>query len=197
MEEFLIFCFLVAGKSAEQQALKLNELLRDCGYEPIPELRRQALQGTLQARLRELKLGKYKLLEAMLAEAWNVLYHMPRFDLRTATSQELRQWLPGFGWKTAKFFILHSREGAKEAVIDTYVLKFLRKCYGKMIPAKTPGDWEKYKVLEALFLAECYKLGVAPHTADIVCWRTKGQTIDPEKLKIYDRIRNPAFQPAT
>jgi hypothetical protein len=119
LEEFLLFCIVVAGKNADQQSAKLEGFLR--GRSPFVFIRECAGNGSLGRRLREVRLGKYTLLGRsfrQLAES-NV-------DLRSCPWETLTRF-PGIGIKTAKFFVLHSRPGQMHGVLDTHVLSWMRE----------------------------------------------------------------------
>ena len=60
LEEFLLFCIVVAGKNADQQARKLEEFLQ--GNEPFAFIRSLGAKGGVEERLESVKLGKYRLL---------------------------------------------------------------------------------------------------------------------------------------
>jgi hypothetical protein len=118
LEEFLLFCIVVAGKNADQQARKLEEFLQ--GNEPFAFIRSMDTGGGLEERLRRVKLGKYRL----LGESFSRLA-CAGLDLRKCSWEALTQF-PGIGIKTAKFFVLHSRPGEMHGVLDTHVLAWMR-----------------------------------------------------------------------
>jgi hypothetical protein len=119
LEEFLLFCIVVAGKNADQQARKLEDFLR--GRKPFRFIRSLARPGELTAHLRRVRLGKY----ALLSESFRRLAHAET-DLRTCSWQDLTRF-PGIGPKTAKFFVLHSRPCEMHGVLDTHVLSWMRE----------------------------------------------------------------------
>ena len=51
LEEFLLFCVVVAGKNADQQTRKLERFLG--GRRPFAFIRASAREGLLESRLRE------------------------------------------------------------------------------------------------------------------------------------------------
>lgn len=177
LQEWLLFGIVVAGKNAEQQALKLDQLLRKrrCAQTPF-----EFIQGfdfgsawLLEEYLREVKLGKYTLLLKALPAA----AQFSEAALRSASTRELAH-IPGVSLKTAKMFILHSRPNQFEVPLDTWVLRYLRQRYPQAkVPEASPQREDVYEMLESLFLADCFRHGVSVAEADINCWRSRGQSI--------------------
>src|SRR5580693_1832865 len=91
LEEFLLFCVVVAGKNADQQAAKLERFLG--GRRPFAFIRSSHREGKLDARLRDVRLGKYSL----LGRGFRELAHAEA-DLATCTWEELTRF-PGIGIK--------------------------------------------------------------------------------------------------
>ena len=112
--EFLLFCVVVAGKNADQQSLKLERFLG--GRRPFAFIRASDRDGTLDGRLRDVRLGKYSLLGRSFRELAR-----SGADLGSCGWEALTRF-PGIGIKTAKFFILHSRAREMHGVLDTHVL---------------------------------------------------------------------------
>jgi hypothetical protein len=117
LEEFLLFCVVVAGKNADQQSAKLERFLG--GRKPFAYVRSSHKAGKLDAALRDVRLGKYSL----LGRSFRELAHSGT-DLSRATWEQLSEF-PGIGIKTSKFFILHSRERQMHGVLDTHVLAWM------------------------------------------------------------------------
>ncbi len=147
LEEFLLFCVVVAGKNADQQAAKLERFLK--GRRPFAYIRSNE-QG-LEGLLREVRLGKYSLLvRSFLALARSGI------DLRECRWEDLTQF-PGIGIKTAKFFTLHSRPGQMLGVLDTHVLSWMREHWGPApgargaVPRHSPQDRDLYRFWETVF----------------------------------------------
>jgi thermostable 8-oxoguanine DNA glycosylase len=89
--------------------------------------------------------------------------------LRECTVEDLESiW--GIGSKTARFFILHSRAGARVAALDIHLLRFLKDC-GIDAPRTTPPKGsDKYKQLEQNFLKIADLLGESPSGLDLKIW---------------------------
>src|SRR5580658_9218545 len=148
LEEFLLFCIVVAGKNADQQTRKLDAFLQ--GREPFKFIRSLG-DGALEAGLRAVKLGKYTLLAASFRE----LAHAGT-DLRACPWEDLTGF-PGIGIKTAKFFVLHSRPKEMHGVLDTHVLSWMSERWAPAgrgapaVPRHSPQDPRAYRFWETVF----------------------------------------------
>ena len=148
LEEFLLFCVVVAGKNADQQAGKLERFLG--GRSPFAFIRRSDSEGRLEERLRRVRLGKYTLLVRSFRQIAG-----SGIDLRTCTWEELTRF-PGIGLKTAKFFVLHTRKGEMHGVLDTHVLGWMREHgasvgAGPAVPRHSPQDPSAYRFWETVY----------------------------------------------
>jgi hypothetical protein len=149
LEEFLLFCIVVAGKNADQQARKLEGFLG--GREPFRFIRSLKAAGELESHLRRVKLGKYTL----LGESFRQLARADP-DLRTCPWIELTRF-PGIGFKTAKFFALHSRPDQMHGVLDTHVLSWMREHWARHgprrlpVPRHSPQDPANYAFWETVY----------------------------------------------
>ncbi len=166
LEEFWLFCIAVAGKTASQIAMKIDQFLRNKNEceSPFEYVRRLATEDELIKEMMAVKLGKYKLLDA--AYRASVSHEGP--CLRTATVRELER-IPGVKHKTSRFFVLHSRENADIAVIDTHVLKYLRDRGYPDIPTSVPQN-ERYYAIEDLMKKEVKMSGMTSADFDLAVW---------------------------
>lgn len=197
LEEFLLFAICVAGKNSDQQAKKLERLLRGLeilftpsdsddsmairvlqdklGYQysisPFQLLRYVIDEGHwsrakgkredyLDMLLRSVAMGKYVLLGRAFRE---VLTLQPR----TATLEELEA-VHGIGAKTARFFLMHTRKGARVAALDTHILKAMA-LWGYKVPRATPSK-KRYLELEQIFLLEARGRRMTPADLDLTLW---------------------------
>ncbi len=162
LEEFLLFCIVVAGKTAIIQAKKLNEFLtNDISLTPFQLIKQQIKRKILLDKIKEVKLGQYSRLERAFTQVINL-------DVFTCTVAEL-EGIIGIGPKTARFFILHSRANQKLAVLDTHILKWLRDELKLDTPKSTPNS-KQYLILEQEFLNHCKKHKISPATLDLEIW---------------------------
>ncbi|MHC4264321.1 MAG: HhH-GDP family DNA glycosylase [Planctomycetota bacterium] len=165
LERFWIFCIMVAGKNSDYAAKKVGDLLTDIpkAYTPLEYLRLH--QTILHNLLVVNKTGQYGRIKDAIEDSFDL-------DLRTCSVEELQE-VRGVGPKTARFFILHSREDAKVAVLDTHVLKWLREHGVENAPQHTPlkSAYEKFERI-ALCLIEAYYPGLTVAQADLLIWAT-------------------------
>jgi len=149
LEEFLLFCVVVAGKNADQQSLKLERFLG--GRRPFAFIRASDRDGTLDGRLRDVRLGKYSLLGRSFRELAR-----SGADLGSCGWEALTRF-PGIGIKTAKFFILHSRAREMHGVLDTHVLGWMRDHWSPAgprlaaVPRHSPQDPGHYRFWETVY----------------------------------------------
>ena len=167
LQEFLLFCIVVAGKNSQQQAKKLAEFLNIWPHlSPFEIIRRLDSHGALCTRLEWTRMGQY----TRIVNAFRQVAKLA--SLTTITVSELEK-VKGIGPKTARFFILHSRPTMHLAVLDTHILKWMRE-QGYNAPKATPSG-QRYLTLEVNFLAEARKRGMSPADLDLAIWKEKSQ----------------------
>lgn len=162
LEELLLFCILVAGKTAAIQAKKLEWFLQqDKTRSPFDLLRHYIKKGILLEKIQEAKLGQYSRLVRAFVQVLEL-------DVFNCTVEELEA-ITGIGPKTARFYILHSRKNQQVAVLDTHVLKWLRDELGLQAPKSTPSA-KQYLILEKAFLNYCKANKKNPAIFDLEIW---------------------------
>lgn len=175
LQEFLLFCIVVAGKNSHQQASKLDGFLNgQFGWKPIKELspfgKIRYLDEFLQLdkRLAEVKMGQY----TRISKAFREVAQLS--SLSTITISELEK-VKGIGPKTARFFLMHSRPNQEIATLDTHILKWLASIGVPNVPKATPSG-SRYLKLEQVFLSVCKAQGKTPAELDLEIWKnlTKG-----------------------
>lgn len=177
LQEFLLFCVMCAGKSSTVQAQKLEEFLAPCreaGLTPW-EYIRGCSDKVLMRNMKRAKIGKYKLLFDSFRSLSKML--LSRFINDHPTPHSKRYNLtarPAVGIKTASLFLLHSIRDSRMAVLDTHLLKYLRKLYPKArVPKASPQSMVRYMELEDMWLGYCYRNGYDPATHDLDIWKKK------------------------
>lgn len=178
LQEFLLFCVCVAGKSSEQQAVKLDKFLT-CPEDahPFQYICDLNFCGLLRIELENVKMGQY----TRIGKAFTAIANA-NLDLRTCSLKDLEA-IPGVGPKTARFFMLHSREGQEVAVLDTHILSWMR-ARGWKAPKATPSQ-PLYGKLEVAFLMECVWSGQSPATLDLAIWKERQvQSVAAKALKV-------------
>lgn len=164
LEEFILFCIAVAGKTASTVSRQLDEFLTtykfgDSPFETILSFRRI---HSLMNAMKKQGIGCYTL----KSKGWQWMARSG-LNLRECSVEDLEQ-CPGIGMKTSRFFIIHSRENVRVACLDTHILKYLRE-QGHDAPRSTPPK-RRYLELEQVFLEDCDRLGMTPHQLDIDLW---------------------------
>lgn len=170
LQEFLLFCVCVAGKSSEQQSVKLDKFITNAKRipniaecDPFTIIRFLSFEGT-RAGLEEVKMGQYtRIVRAFLAIAHSGL------DLRTCTVADLEN-IPGVGLKTSRFFLTHSRANQEYGILDTHILTHMRNDLGIATPKTTPTSPAKYYALEAKLLEVVRASGKSYAEYDLEVW---------------------------
>jgi len=167
LQEFLMFCIVVAGKQAWVMSRKLDGFMIDLFMASGIELPFEAMDdvddnGLLMQLLVSNKLGNYRKLYRCFKEIIRA-----DLDLRGCTVEELEE-IHGIGPKTARYFVLHSREEAEVACLDTHILRWLR-WQGHDAPFSTPTG-KKYQELERQFIQEAAKRDMTIAELDLKIW---------------------------
>lgn len=151
LQTFWLFCILVAGKNSDTTSRLLSKLLNsmvektyvDSSYSTPFEAIRHLGEDKLTEVLQENKSGQYSRISKAIWESLSL-------DLRTCCREDLMN-IHGVGPKTARFFLLHTREFCDEIVLDTHILRWMReKCHLIGIPHNTPQDRQTYEKLAEL-----------------------------------------------
>ena len=171
LQSFWLFAILVAGKNANVQAQKLADFLQPGAieeYDPFTFIKALDYLDALEDEVREHKLGQYSRIVPAFLQSLEL-------DLEKCDVHDLEK-VYGVGPKTARFFLLHSREGEELAVLDTHILKWMDSL-GLDVPRTTPtGD--KYLQLEEFFLEEAISRRMTPAELDLHIWKTSTKNVE-------------------
>ena len=158
LEEFLLFCIVVAGKTAYIQAQKLDDFLKSINtrlmmpenINPFQSVKSAEQHGILMEEIQKAKLGQYK----KIYSAFKYISDN-NLDL-TKMTPELLEAIPGVGMKSSRFFLLHSDINWKNyiAILDTHILKFIKENIDDRAPKSTPTK-STYKYWEDRFINWC------------------------------------------
>jgi len=167
LEEFLLLCVFVAGKSSKTQSEKLSlfieKLKPENGiFNALAELSIEEIKD----KLIEVKAGQYNRLSGCL-----FMLSRKQLDLNNCSCEELES-IPGIGMKTSRFFVTYSRPETNYAILDTHILAWLRNYYPEA-PRSTPTNRKEYAKYEKFFLSECLKRNLKPHELDLQIWKEK------------------------
>lgn len=175
LELFWIFCILVAGKNADWAALKINDLLKNKKQHQTPLEYLKENHTDLNNILVANKVGQYRRIQKAIEGSFDL-------NLRTATLDELLG-IFGIGPKTARFFILHTREDAECAVLDTHILKWMSKIVHESIdvPTSTPPvrEYSKWENIAIKLMKSFYK-GISLAEADLLIWTQMSGRLNDE-----------------
>ena len=184
LEEFLLFCIVVAGKTAYIQAQKLEDFLKSINIRlmmpesssPFQSLKSANQHGILMEEILRAKLGQYK-------KIYNGFKYITEreYDLTRMTPEEL-ELIPGVGMKTSRFFLLHSDKTYKDkiAIIDTHILKFIKENIDIRAPKSTPTIRVTYKYWEDRFLYWCESNNKNVADFDLEVWKSYARTAKNE-----------------
>lgn len=173
LEEFLLFCVMVAGHNAHTTAKTLNRVLNNGVLTHTPFVYLQEVinicdkdnQLVFNAWLASFGVGCYnrvaKTIRALLDK---------KLNLAECTVQDLES-IHGIGPKTARFFVTHSRSNQRFAILDTHILSFMRE-RGVEAPKSTPSG-KKYAKLEAEFLKMVDASGMSAADFDLMIWKSR------------------------
>lgn len=179
-QEFLLFCMVVAGKTAYIQAQKLEDflisihtrLMMPDNCSPFQIIKSAHQHGILLQELQKAKLGQYnKLFKGFKYIIDNTI------NLDECKPNDLEK-IPGVGMKSSRFFLLHSFENYNNslAILDTHILKFIKENIDHRAPKSTPTITVTYKYWEDVFLYWCElnKKNVAEF--DLEIWKSYAKT---------------------
>jgi thermostable 8-oxoguanine DNA glycosylase len=182
LEEFLLFCMAVAGKTAVVTARALDRFLKDihkehlestklCGGNSLPlSIICNMSRWELEKAIEKSRLGKIRL----LTKGYHELAEHDAAYWRGATVGQLEK-VHGIGPKTARFFLLHTRRDARVAVLDTHMLRHLRRRDPKC-PRTTPQSSAAYTMLERRVLKMADRAGMTPAEFDLMIWKKYTRT---------------------
>jgi thermostable 8-oxoguanine DNA glycosylase len=164
LEAFLLFVPMVAGKNSDIQALKLNKFLECLEVSPFEYVEWLIKNDNLEWKMRRLGFGQY----GRLLRSYKDII---KLDPRTCTIDDL-EGIHGIGLKSSRFFVVHSREGARHSVIDTHILKYLRDNGVEHKGKTTPTSPKIYAELEQKYLDLADKSGMSVADHDLWVWKT-------------------------
>ena len=148
LQEWLLYCIMVAGKKSEIETKKLDAFFIDLDSRtrqtPFNFIRKLLKTSSviwvdgLMEHLSKNKIAPYKQRYNSFVDAVTLLPD----DLSEVTIDDLQK-VRGISTKTSRFFLTHSREDYDEPVIDTHILRFLRD-EGHDVPESTPQNPKVY-----------------------------------------------------
>ena len=180
LEEFILFCIVVAGKTAYIQARKLDEFLLSVKarlmmpeqVSPFQIIKSAEQHGILFEEIKKAKLGQYKKINSAFKYISEKEYNLVRM------TPKILEEIPGVGMKTSRFFLLHSDIFYKDkiAILDTHILKFIKENIDERAPKSTPVIPITYKYWEDLFLNWCETNNKNVADFDLEVWKSYART---------------------
>ena len=180
LEEFLLFCIVVAGKTAYIQARKLDEFLASVktrlmmpeNINPFQIIKSAEQHGVLFEEIKKAKLGQYKKIYSGFKYISEREYNLNKM------TPDILEKIPGVGMKTSRFFLLHSDifYSNKIAILDTHILKFIKENIDDKAPKSTPVIPITYRYWEDMFLDWCEKNSKNVADFDLEVWKSYART---------------------
>lgn len=180
LQLFLLFCIVVAGKTAYIQADKLEQFLCSVNerlmmpehVSPFETIISAEHHDILMQEIQEAKLGQYK----KIYRAFKYISEN-KIDL-TRMTPELLELIPGVGMKSSRFFLLHSDKNWQNyiAILDTHILKFIKENIDNRAPKSTPTIRVTYKYWEDVFLHWCEQNNKNVADFDLEVWKSYART---------------------
>ena len=177
LEELLVFCICVAGKRASTVAPRVGRFyqalqLLTGAYVPLKNLSPAHIQYTENGSFAYIPETYCRMLAIVgigcFNQKGNTIAHVGQLDLRTVTVPELES-IKGIGPKTARFFVMSSRENVQHATLDIHILRWLVEQGVECVPGQTPTG-KTYARLEQEFL-DRVPSGLTPAEFDLVIWK--------------------------
>jgi hypothetical protein len=174
LEEHILFWVAAAGKNGTTASRCIHKFLHNIGatesVTPFQAIYAWAhsdavnpkVNSSLPDMMKKSGIGCYYSKSRTFAELV-----LSDINLRTCTVSDLES-IHGVGPKTARCFLLHSRENARVAGLDTHMLKHLKKLRYD-VPKSTPTG-KKYLTLEQTVLMLADEAGMTPAAYDLWVW---------------------------
>jgi thermostable 8-oxoguanine DNA glycosylase len=179
LQLFLLFCIVVAGKTAYIQADKLEQFLCSVNLRlmmpehisPFQSIKSAEQHGILFEEIKKAKLGQYKKIFAAFKFISEKEYNLNRM------TPKILEEIPGVGMKTSRFFLLHSDLFYKDkiAILDTHILKFIKENIDDRAPKSTPVIPLTYRFWEDRFLNWCEQNNKNVADFDLEVWKSKAR----------------------
>jgi thermostable 8-oxoguanine DNA glycosylase len=176
LEEFLLFCIVVAGKTAYIQAQKLEDFLKSVNTRlmlpestsPFQSLKSAEQHGILFEEIKKAKLGQYKKIYSGFKFITQTDYNLSKM------TPQILEKIPGVGMKSSRFFLLHSDTFYKDkiAILDTHILKFIKENIDDRAPKSTPVIPLTYRFWEDMFLSWCRENNKNVADFDLEVWKS-------------------------
>jgi len=162
---------VVAGKKSDIQAQKLKEFYASRVLHAVDYLglfdyiRYLNSKGLLVDELKMVKMGQYIRISNALSALVDKQLNLFECSLEDLVS------VKGISFKTANFFLTHTRRRHNVPVLDTHVLKFLKAEGIKNVPKSTPQDEKLYNSLAKQFTTIAKRRRMSVADLDLQVWK--------------------------
>jgi thermostable 8-oxoguanine DNA glycosylase len=177
LQSFWLFCMFVAGKNSDYASRCLAKLINTAKHEKsggifnhFKLIGEVGIHNALVAS----KVGQYTRLKKGIMQSLDL-------DLTTCTLEDLLE-LHGVGNKTARFFLLHTRERCDYAVLDTHILTWMRDHGVEEAPKNTPTNVKLYEQLENKYriMSRLYYPHLSNAKIDLLIWTKQSGRLDDD-----------------
>jgi thermostable 8-oxoguanine DNA glycosylase len=172
LQEYILFSIAVSGKNATTTAKILDKFLIYIkeiinGKDWFSCIKEASVIHSLPELLKSFGFGCYNLKSRGFLEIAS-----SGLDLKNCSTLDLEK-ISGIGYKTSRFFILHTRPNAKVSCLDVHILRWMKKYGYENIPSQTPSSKKVYMDIEYKFLQLCEKLNKDPAVMDLEIWNSE------------------------
>ena len=197
LEAFWLFCMFVAGKNSDYASRCLSKMIHaskqlthkrdddgNLALTPLGNIEEEGIFNYFKSigevgvhnALVANKVGQYGRLTKGIMQSLDL-------DLLNCTLDDLLN-IHGVGNKTARFFLLHTREGCDHAVLDTHILAWMRSHGVPDAPKNTPTCSKKYRELEKQFryLSRLKFPYLSDAQIDLLIWSDQSGRISGEEV---------------
>ena len=196
LEAFWLFCMFVAGKNSDHASRCLSKLIHasnqlthkraadgNFALVPLGNIEEEGIfnyfksigETGIHNALVANRVGQYTRLTKGVMQSLDL-------DLSTCSLDDLLK-IHGVGNKTARFFLLHTREGCDYAVLDTHILQWMGN-RGEDVPKSTPTNSNVYRDLEKRFryLSRLSYPFLSDAQIDLLVWSEQSGRISSEEV---------------
>ena len=177
LQAFWLFCMFVAGKNSDWASKCRKKLLdtadkgTDGGiFNYFKSIGEVGVHNMLVAN----RVGQYTRLTKGIMQSLDL-------DLRCCSLEELLN-IHGVGNKTARFFLLHTRNNCDYAVLDTHILTWMRDHGVENAPKSTPTNLKVYAELENRYriLSRLHYPHLSNAQIDLLIWTKQSGRLDDD-----------------
>jgi len=179
LQAFWLFCMFVAGKNSDWASKCLKKVIDTADtyksthggiFNHFKSIGETGVHNMLVAN----RVGQYTRLTKGIMQSLDL-------DLRNCSLQDLLN-IHGVGNKTARFFLLHTRDRCDYAVLDTHILSWMRDHGVEDAPKSTPTNLKVYAELENRYriLSRLHYPHLSNAQIDLLIWTKQSGRLDDD-----------------